>query len=214
MCRAKILHRFNHHLRRFHQQTRQPNYIRIVLPATGYQLLRRHLDAQVHHAIAVVGQDNLHQVFPDVVDISLHRCQQHLPREAESARSMWGSRCETANFIASALCRTSATINWLALNCLPTSSIPAINGPLMMSRGSRSCIARSRSSASPSLLPSINTFSQTLVQRQRRPFFHRRSRSPVAEMGRKRRHRIVAPIPYQVLRQPALFFRYRGITLQ
>ena len=78
-----------------------------------------------------------------------------LPLFALSSRSMWGSRCPTAAFIDSADCSTSATISWLALNCLPTSSIPAISGPLMISSGSRPASASSRSSVSPSLVPSM-----------------------------------------------------------
>ena len=35
--------------------------------------VRRLLDAEVHHAIAVVGEDDVHQVLADVVDVALHR---------------------------------------------------------------------------------------------------------------------------------------------
>ena len=78
-----------------------------------------------------------------------------LPRVAESTRSMWGSRWATANFIDSADCSTSATMSWLALNWRPTSSIPAISGPLIISNGVRPAMASSRSSANPSLEPSM-----------------------------------------------------------
>ena len=37
--------------------------------------VRRLLDAEVHHAIAVVGEDDVHQVLADVVDVALHRGQ-------------------------------------------------------------------------------------------------------------------------------------------
>ena len=30
----------------------------------------RLFDAQVNHVVAVVGQDNVHEVFPDIVDVS------------------------------------------------------------------------------------------------------------------------------------------------
>ena len=58
-----------------------------------------------------------------------------LPLVAVSVFSMNGSRYETDAFIASALCSTSATISSLLLNRRPTSSIPSISGPLMMSSG-------------------------------------------------------------------------------
>ena len=50
-----------------------------------------------------------------------------------SAFSMWGSRKDTAAFITSALCSTSATINWLSLKGGPPRP-SFINGPLMISR--------------------------------------------------------------------------------
>ena len=58
-----------------------------------------------------------------------------LPRAAVSAFSMNCSRWLTAAFIASADCSTSATISSLLLNSRPTSAMPAISGPLMMSSG-------------------------------------------------------------------------------
>src|SRR5439155_193335 len=48
------------------------------------------------------------------------------PRVADSAFSMWGSRWETAAFIASADWSTSATMSWLSLKSRPTSSMPRI----------------------------------------------------------------------------------------
>ena len=58
-----------------------------------------------------------------------------LPRAAVSAFSMNCSRWLTAAFMASADCSTSATISSLLLNRRPTSLMPAISGPLMMSSG-------------------------------------------------------------------------------
>src|SRR3979411_1097783 len=56
-----------------------------------------------------------------------------LPLLEVAAFSMNRSRWATAAFITSALCRTSATMSSLAPKSRPTSSMPAINGPLMMS---------------------------------------------------------------------------------
>ena len=58
-----------------------------------------------------------------------------MPFGALSAFSMCGSRWPTAAFIASADCSTSATIISLAPKRRPTSSMPAISGPLMISSG-------------------------------------------------------------------------------
>ncbi len=42
------------------------------------QFFRRHFDSQVHHVIAVVLENNFHQVFADVVDVAFDRRQDHL----------------------------------------------------------------------------------------------------------------------------------------
>ena len=46
--------------------------------AGGNQVLGRHLDAQVDYLVAVVGQDNIHQVFADVVNVALNGSQDNL----------------------------------------------------------------------------------------------------------------------------------------
>ena len=78
-----------------------------------------------------------------------------VPLLALSLFSMKGSRCATAAFIASADCSTSATISSLLLKRRPTSSMPAMSGPLMISRGFASFSFRSRSSIRPSFDPSM-----------------------------------------------------------
>ena len=42
------------------------------------QLVGGHFDAQIDHLVAVVGEDDLDQVLADVVDVALHRGQEHL----------------------------------------------------------------------------------------------------------------------------------------
>ena len=42
------------------------------------QLLRRHLDAEVHHSIPVVAQNDLDQVLADIMDVALYRGQNDL----------------------------------------------------------------------------------------------------------------------------------------
>ena len=77
-----------------------------------------------------------------------------VPRLALSSFSMKPSRWPTAAFIASADWSTSATMSWLSLKSRPTSSMPRISGPLMMSSGAVSCRFSSRSAINPSRLPS------------------------------------------------------------
>ena len=67
-----------------------------------------------------------------------------------SATVMCGSRRATAAFMTSADWSTSATIMVLAPNRRPTSSMPFISGPLMISSGLRVFSNSSRSAAKPS----------------------------------------------------------------
>ncbi len=78
-----------------------------------------------------------------------------LPLRESLDFSMNFSRWLTAAFIASADCSTSATISSLALKSRPTSFIPSISGPLMMSSGDiPERRTASRSSIRPSFEPS------------------------------------------------------------
>ena len=68
----------HHLLRALHQQAGEPDGVGLVLAVGLDQRLRRHLDAQVDHLVAVVGEDDLDQVLADVVDVALHRGQHDL----------------------------------------------------------------------------------------------------------------------------------------
>ena len=70
-CVFQIARGHHHLMRALHQQPREPDGIRRVLLVSLDQLLRRDLDAEVDHPIAVVGQDDLDQVLADVVHIAL-----------------------------------------------------------------------------------------------------------------------------------------------
>ncbi len=70
--------RGDHHLlRAFHQQAAQADGVRLMMLEGADQIFRRHLDAEVDHVIAIVLQDDLDEVFADVVDIALHRGENH-----------------------------------------------------------------------------------------------------------------------------------------
>jgi hypothetical protein len=49
-----------------------------MLAAGVDQLLRRHLDAQIDHLVAVVRKNNLDQVLADIVHVAFDRGEQHL----------------------------------------------------------------------------------------------------------------------------------------
>ena len=64
----------NHHLlRALDQQPRKPNGIGTVLAIGRDQIFGRNLDTQVDHRVAVVAEDDVNQVFADVVDVTLYR---------------------------------------------------------------------------------------------------------------------------------------------
>ena len=57
------------------QKSRQANGIRLVRRNGGHNRFCGLLDANVVHRVAVVGQNDVNQVFSDVVDVTLHRSQ-------------------------------------------------------------------------------------------------------------------------------------------
>ncbi len=67
----QVLGRHHHLLRGLDQQPREPDQVRAVLAMGLDQVLGRHLDAQVDDAEAVVAEDDLDQVLPDVVHVAL-----------------------------------------------------------------------------------------------------------------------------------------------
>ena len=78
-----------------------------------------------------------------------------LPLREPETFSMNFSRWVTAAFIASADWSTSATMSSLALKSRPTSRMPSMSGPLMISSGAMPpCRTASRSSTRPSFEPS------------------------------------------------------------
>jgi hypothetical protein len=55
----------------FHQQTAHGDAVGIVFAIGLNDIFHRLFDAQIHHLVAVVGQDDVHQVFANVVNIAL-----------------------------------------------------------------------------------------------------------------------------------------------
>ncbi len=80
---AQIARGRDHFVGALHQQSGKSDQIRVVLLGGGHEPIRRHLDAQVHHAKAVVAQDDFHQVLADVVDVPLDGGQQQNPTRGD-----------------------------------------------------------------------------------------------------------------------------------
>ena len=75
--RLEILRGHDHLLRGLDEQSRQAEGVRLVGVIRGDEVFRRHFDAEVDHAIAVVAEDDLDEVLADVVDVTLHGGQHH-----------------------------------------------------------------------------------------------------------------------------------------
>jgi len=67
---AQVLRRHHHLLRGLHEQAGETECVGLVGVVRRDQILGRHLDAQVDHAVSVVREDDLDQVLADVVDIA------------------------------------------------------------------------------------------------------------------------------------------------
>src|SRR5215510_237987 len=72
LLRLQVLDHVLHLQRGLHQQAAQPNCVGIVLFGGGNDRVRRLLDPQVHDPVAVVGENDVNQIFADVVDVALH----------------------------------------------------------------------------------------------------------------------------------------------
>ena len=116
-----------------------------------------------------------------------------LPRWRVSVRSMNCSRWPTAAFMASADWSTSATMSWLSLKRRPTSSMPFISGPLMMSSGAASAALGLEVFHQPVARALHDVAGQALVQRQRGPG-HPGLLLLAAEVGGEGGHRVGARI--------------------
>ena len=68
----------DHLLRAFHQQAGKADGVGLMLLVRADQIFGRNFDAEIHHVVAVVFQDDLDEIFADVVDVALHRGENHL----------------------------------------------------------------------------------------------------------------------------------------
>ena len=60
------------------QQAAESDDVYVVFAGLFDDGLGRHLDADVVHLVAIVAQDDVHEVFADVVHVTLNRGQQDL----------------------------------------------------------------------------------------------------------------------------------------
>ena len=67
-----------HDDRRLHQKSGHADDVSLVFRCGVENVGNGLFDAQVNHVVAVIGQDDVHEVFPDIVDVSFDRGQDDL----------------------------------------------------------------------------------------------------------------------------------------
>ena len=63
----------DHLLRAFYQQAGKADGVGLMFAMGANQFLGRNFDAEVDHVVAVIFQNDLDEIFADVVDVALHR---------------------------------------------------------------------------------------------------------------------------------------------
>ena len=129
-------------------------------------LVARHHHAEIDDLVAVAAEHDADDVLADVVDVALDRREDDLAlatrvsaappaaMRASRSASMNGSRYATARFIARALLTTCGRNILPAPNRSPTTFMPSISGPSMMSSGrGYFCRASSTSASMKSTTP-------------------------------------------------------------
>ena len=76
-ARREIFQVIFHHHGRFHQQPRHADGVWLIFFNRSQDFFDRLLDAQVDDFVAVVRQNDVDQVLADVMNIALHRGQNH-----------------------------------------------------------------------------------------------------------------------------------------
>ena len=69
----QILDHVFHFQRGLHQQTTQPDGVSFVLHRRFDDRVRGLLNPQVHDPVAIVGENDVHKIFANIVNIALHR---------------------------------------------------------------------------------------------------------------------------------------------
>ena len=67
----QIAGRDHHLLRALHQQAGEPDGVGLVFAKGLDQLIRRNFNAEIHHVVAVVAENDLDQVLADIVHVAL-----------------------------------------------------------------------------------------------------------------------------------------------
>ena len=124
--RVQLLEVLAHDQRALHEQAAHADGVGVDLLGLGDHLGDRHLDAEVVHLVAVVGEDDVDEVLADVVDVALdggehdpalrRRCRRPSPCAARGRRP--------AVFIVSADCSTNGSCIWPEPNSSPTTFMP------------------------------------------------------------------------------------------
>ncbi len=146
----------NHLLGALDQQAGEPDGVGRVFLEGANQGIGGHLDAEVDDAVAVVAEDDFDQVFADVVDVAFDGGEDDFAAGGGVGLLHELFEMGDGGLHGFGRLQTSATISSLLLKRRPTSAMPVMSGPLMISSGAApSARLRSRSGMRPSLVPSM-----------------------------------------------------------
>ena len=74
---VQILRRHHHLLGRFDQEPGESDIIRLFLLEHLDQGLRQHLNTEIEHLETIIRQDNVHQIFADVMNVAFDGTDYH-----------------------------------------------------------------------------------------------------------------------------------------
>ena len=186
----------------------------MVLLVGGYKVLRRHLDSQVDHLVAVVGQNDVHQVFADVVNVALDGGQDYLAPDRAVQPVHVRFQAGDREFHGLGGLEHFGDDQLVGVELAAYLRHAGHQGPV--DDVQRSAFQqRFIQVFGQALFGAIDdSQGQPLIQREAAPLFFRRLGGFVAKVGSEGGDRVVAPVPYQVLGQPPLFLGDGGVPLE
>ncbi len=177
------------------------------------EILGGHFYAQVDHPIAVVGQDDLHQVLADVVHIPLDRGQDHLSFGGSIQPLHVGLQVGHREL------HGLRGLEHLGYDELVGGELPAYlvhpghQRPVDDRQGSPGLQGLVQVFGQPLLGALDDGQGQPLVQGEVTPFGNSGLGGLIPEVGGEGRHRVVTPAPDEVFGQLPLLFGYGGVAL-
>ena len=184
-----------------------------MFPIPRNKFLRRHLDAQIDDPVAVVRQDNFHQVFANVVNIPFHRRQQDAAPGGRIAALHMRLQVGHGELHRFGALQDFGDNQLVGVELAAHFVHPGHQRPVDDGQGRAVLQRQVQVGGQPFLAALDDALRQPFVQRQGGALRGGSARRAVAEMGGESRHRVIPPVPNQILRQPPFLFRYGRVAL-